>query len=265
MRGMSKSAVQVAREALRAGRAALPPYASRYSKHTYTQPQLFGLLILKQFLRSDYRGLVTTLAEWGALRRAVGLTTVPHYSTLCYAERRLLAGAEKEGPSAARAGGLGLMEPAPASLVAAVDATGLEARHVSLCYGVRRGAAQAAKRPRRRRRGWAKLTAVVHTRSHLIVAAVTGAGPTSDAPEFAPALRRATEALAPRALDAVLADAGYDAEHHHRLCRETLGIRAAVIRLNPRIAGRRWPTTPYRREMRPRFPARSTTSAGTPK
>lgn len=100
MRPMSKSAVQVAREALRAGRAALPPYASRYSKHTYTQPQLFALLILKQFLRTDYRGLVTLLAEWGELRRAVGLTTVPHYSTLCYAERRLLAGAEKGGPSA---------------------------------------------------------------------------------------------------------------------------------------------------------------------
>ena len=100
MRRMSKSAVQVAREALRAGRRALPPYASRYSKHTYTQPQLFALLILKQFLKTDYRGLVPLLAERGELRRAVGLTTVPHYSTLCYAERRLLTGAGKGGPSA---------------------------------------------------------------------------------------------------------------------------------------------------------------------
>ena len=100
MRPMSKSAVQVAREALRVGRRALPPYASRYSKHTYSQPLLFALLVLKQFLRTDYRGLVTTLAEWGELRRALGLRTVPHYSTLCYAERRILARAEKGGPSA---------------------------------------------------------------------------------------------------------------------------------------------------------------------
>jgi hypothetical protein len=101
MPAMSKSAVRVAREALAVGRRALPRYASRYSKHTYTQPQLFALLVLRQFLRTDYRGVVTLAAEWRELRRALGLKRVPHYSTLCYAERRLLAGAEKGGPSAA--------------------------------------------------------------------------------------------------------------------------------------------------------------------
>ncbi|HEU4564055.1 MAG TPA: hypothetical protein VFS05_05390 [Gemmatimonadaceae bacterium] len=101
-RPMAKSAVRVAREALAVGRRALPRYASRYSKHTYTQPQLFTLLVLKQFLQTDYRGLVTLLAEWTELRRAVGVRRVPHYSTLCYAARRLLAGAEKGGPSAGR-------------------------------------------------------------------------------------------------------------------------------------------------------------------
>jgi hypothetical protein len=40
MRRMSKSALRVAREALAVGRAALPPYGSRFSRHDYTQPQL---------------------------------------------------------------------------------------------------------------------------------------------------------------------------------------------------------------------------------
>ena len=101
MRAMSKSAVRVAREALAVGRSALPAYGSTFSKHTYTQPQLFALLVVKQFLRTDYRGLVTLVAEWSELRRALGLKRVPHYSTLCYAERRLLAHAEKGGPFAA--------------------------------------------------------------------------------------------------------------------------------------------------------------------
>jgi len=104
MRAMTTSAVRVAREALAVGQAALPPYSSRFSKHTYTQPQLFALLTLRQFLKTDYRGLVALLAEWGELRRALGLTMVPHYSTLCYAERRLLAGAERGGPSPAPSG-----------------------------------------------------------------------------------------------------------------------------------------------------------------
>jgi hypothetical protein len=97
---MTKSAVRFAREALAVGRAALPAYSGRYAKHTYTQPQLFALLALRQFLRTDYRGLATAVAEWGEVRRALGLRAVPHYSTLCYAERRLLAGAEKGGLSA---------------------------------------------------------------------------------------------------------------------------------------------------------------------
>jgi len=130
----------------------------------------------------------------------------------------------------------------------AVDATGLEARHVSLYYRVRRG---EAKRPRHRRRAWPKLTAVVHARSHLILGAVTGTGPTQDSPDFTPVMRQAAALVR---LDTALADAGYDAEHNHRLCREELGLRRAVIKLNPRNCSRRWPQSPYRRAMRRAFP-----------
>lgn len=99
MRSMSQSAVSVAREALAAGRASLPEYGSRYSMRDYTQPQLFALLVLRQFLRTDYRGVVTLVAEWSELRRALGLTKVPHYSTLAHASRRILAEAEAGGHS----------------------------------------------------------------------------------------------------------------------------------------------------------------------
>lgn len=99
MRTLTKSAVRLAREALAVGEGTLPPYSSRFSRHDYTQPQLFALLALKQFLRTDYRGVVTLVGEWSELRQALGLTKVPHYSTLCYAEQRLLNGAEKGGSS----------------------------------------------------------------------------------------------------------------------------------------------------------------------
>ena len=101
MRAMTSSAVRLAREALAVGRAALPRYSCRQSRHDFTQAQLFALLVLRQELRLDYRGLVARLAEWGEVRRALGLAKVPHYSTLCYAARRLLADAEKGGPSVA--------------------------------------------------------------------------------------------------------------------------------------------------------------------
>jgi transposase len=127
-----------------------------------------------------------------------------------------------------------------------VDATGLETRHVSAHFGLRRAGSG------HRQRAWPKLTAVVHTASHLIAGAVPGVGPSQDSPDFAPAVRQAA-ALA--AFDAALADAGYDAEHNHRLCREELGMRQAVIALNPRNAGDRFPKTPYRCALRQAFPA----------
>lgn len=99
MREMTKSAVALAREALAVGQRALAPYSCPKARHDYTQPQLFALLALKQMLRLDYRGVVALVAEWTEVRRALGLTRVPDHSTLCYAAHRLLAGAEKGGPS----------------------------------------------------------------------------------------------------------------------------------------------------------------------
>ena len=119
---------------------------------------------------------------------------------------------------------------------------------MSAYFHHRRG---AAKRRGNRRRAWPKLTAVWHTASHLILGAVTSTGPTQDSPDFTPAMRQACALVA---LDTVLADAAYDAEHNHRLCREVLGVRQSVIRLTPRSHGRRWPTPPYRRALRRAFP-----------
>jgi hypothetical protein len=86
----TKDPIALARAALEAGKRALPDYSCSKSCHLYTQPQLFAMLALKQFLKLDYRGVVTWLSRWKELRDALGLTRVPHYSTLCYAERRLL-------------------------------------------------------------------------------------------------------------------------------------------------------------------------------
>ena len=92
---MAKSPVALAREALRVGQGGLARYSSRFSRKDFTQPQLFAILALRQFFKTDYRGIVQLLADLSDLRKALGLKKVPHYSTLCYAEKRLL----KRGPS----------------------------------------------------------------------------------------------------------------------------------------------------------------------
>lgn len=54
MRTMTKSVLQVVRDALVAGEVALPTSASRFSRHDYMRPQLYALLVLRRFLRTDY-------------------------------------------------------------------------------------------------------------------------------------------------------------------------------------------------------------------
>ena len=127
-------------------------------------------------------------------------------------------------------------------MVAAVDSTGYDARPVS-GYFVRRCGRRGAQRR------WPKLTAVVDTRTHLLLAAAVTRGPRQDAPELVPVVRRAVRATP---IDTLLADAGYDSEDNHATCRERLGIRSTVIALNWR-GSRKWPRAKYRRQMVRRF------------
>ena len=87
---MTKSPIQLAQVALMHARSALPPYSGPKSRHDFTQPQLFAILVLKAFFQTDYRGICAMLQDWSDLRRTLGLRKVPHYSTLCHAEQRLL-------------------------------------------------------------------------------------------------------------------------------------------------------------------------------
>jgi hypothetical protein len=87
---MTKSPVALAKEALAVAEAALPPYSSRFSKKDFTQPQLFAVLALRQFFKTDYRGTVQLLRDFPELRSGLELKKIPHYSTLCYAEGRLV-------------------------------------------------------------------------------------------------------------------------------------------------------------------------------
>jgi hypothetical protein len=94
---------------------------------------------------------------------------------------------------------------------------------------------------------WPKVNGLIHTQSHLILAAIFTEGPSHDSPELPGLMRQAASRVK---LDRLLADSGYDAEKHHVLGREKLNIRSTLIALNPRNQGRRWPKEKYRRQMK---------------
>jgi hypothetical protein len=84
-RKMTKSPVALAKMALRVAKDSLPIYSHQFSPKIFTQHQLFAILILRQFLKTDYRGIIQMLLDFSDLRNVLELKKVPHYSTLCYA------------------------------------------------------------------------------------------------------------------------------------------------------------------------------------
>jgi hypothetical protein len=92
-RSMTKSPLALAQEALALGEDGLPLYGSARSRHDFTLPQLFAILVLRQFFRTDYRGIVQLLADLPTLRETLHLKKLPHFTTVQKAHQRL----EKRG------------------------------------------------------------------------------------------------------------------------------------------------------------------------
>jgi hypothetical protein len=85
---MTKSPLKVAHLTLQLATQSIPLYSSKFSKRDFTQPQLLAMLVLKQFFKTDYRGMVQLLHDMSDLRAVLGLKKVPCHGTLHFAEQR---------------------------------------------------------------------------------------------------------------------------------------------------------------------------------
>jgi hypothetical protein len=212
------------------GKLALPDYAHKFSPKTYTQPQLFACLVLKEFLHRDYRGIEALLKDTPELAAVIDLKTVPDFTTLQKAADRLLVSVEA-GRLLDLTIRLGkfigkLSSKAP---LAAMDGTGLESRHASAYY-VRRKAKGGKSEQKLTYQRFPKAGLVCECRSHLILAVVPHRGPGPDITHFRRAFDQAHRRLR---FTTLAADAGYDAEHTHLYARSH-GVRTLI----PPLIGR---------------------------
>lgn len=89
-RAATRSPVALARKAYQVAQASLPAYFSDRSRKDFTTAQLYACLVLMEFFKTDFRGIVAYLNDFAELRQALKLNDkVPHYSTLCRAKERL--------------------------------------------------------------------------------------------------------------------------------------------------------------------------------
>jgi hypothetical protein len=81
--------VQFSAVSVDVARAIVPAYRSKYSKHTFTQPQLLVILCLMRYEDWTFREAEVRLAEHRELREALGLQKLPDYSCGGYRPYRL--------------------------------------------------------------------------------------------------------------------------------------------------------------------------------
>jgi hypothetical protein len=77
------------RTCLHLARQAIPDSRSKFSKHTFTQPQHIALNALRVKLNLPYRDFVDLLEEMPRLRETLGLKQVPRFTTIQKAFDRL--------------------------------------------------------------------------------------------------------------------------------------------------------------------------------
>ncbi|UCD49554.1 MAG: IS5 family transposase [Phycisphaerales bacterium] len=235
----SKSPKAVARAAYAVAKKALPAHSHKFSPKRFTQPQLFVCLVLKVFHKTDYRDLVAILQDNPDLCKAFGLARVPHFTTLQKASKRLL---RLRMANELLHHSVKALRQSKKVALAAVDSTGLEAKHISRYFVRRRRSKQLQTYENTHYRRWPKLAMVCDWRNHLVLSAITTRGPSVDIDQFEKTL---TPAIDRYTLKHILADAGYDSESNHRFARDQHNIRSTI----PPTHGR--PTTkPFRGKYR---------------
>ena len=218
----------------------MPAFRSKFSKKTFTQPQLLAALILKAYLRQTYREAEAWWVATDCVRGLLQLRQAPDHSTLCWffhhkVNERLLA----------RLLALCLPPYDPQQnrrRVVTLDSTGFEAGHCSRYYRWRCG--------RHGQHGWPKWIIAVWLPLQLICAQRAHGGPSGDFGELPPLVTAARRTLP---FGRLLGDAGFASEANHRFCHEVLGIESILGQFARHGCA---PRTPWRKRLARQSPRR---------
>jgi len=190
----------------------IPPYSSKYSKRTFTQQQLFVLLILKQKLRLSYERLIDDLKTRTNILLMLGLSKLPAPSTLRMFARRvkpifveLLIGnciklAKKR------------------KLKLGIDSTGFELKDGSFYYARRAGLSTTYK-------NYLKLSISADLDKQVVVATKVRKKKSNDTIDF---LELAKESSKHKEIKSIAADKGYDSEKNHKFVIRTLKAKSLI-------------------------------------
>jgi hypothetical protein len=218
---MATKLERVAALAMNLGQRHLADYGATRSRHDFTQRQLMACLILRAYLKTTYRGLLDILAGHGRLRTALGLEgKLPHFTTL----QKFSSRSEVLEIADALIGQIGkwalrAQVSTGKKVAVAMDATGMETSVASAHFASRAG---------RTRRRWVKLSLAVVCGNLFPLGLVMDWGPSNDKCQAFALLEKSFEEPVPGRRPRLYADAGYDADWIHELCRGEWGVESII-------------------------------------
>lgn len=187
--------MRVARLAYALAKQTFPLYSHPKSPHKFTQPQWVACVLLMYYLKLSYRDVEDGLLATDQVCQVLELKPIPDYSTLAYANQRLLKMSRLNDLNRKLLDQADVEEEAVAS-----DTTGFPTTQASRYYRSRSGL---------RLREYPKGAYAVGTRSLFILAWRQGKGPGHDR-VFLGGLRRDARRSTPPRCWVMLGDAGFD-------------------------------------------------------
>ena len=193
-------------------------YGHKFSKKIYTLHQHIVLLALREYHKGmGFRRFCKLLPDYSLLLGYLGLSQIPHFTTLHKVSHRL-KGSLIEG--------IFLGFARKAMFRAGIDSTGMSLQHSTYYYEKRLEHFRKAKkrkpgRPRKRRKKKHQYTSIfADLDKQLILSTKLLRGNKSDNKMMRPTIRKAKELF-----DKIIsndADRGYDAEYNHAFTNEEL-------------------------------------------
>jgi len=215
---MQKRASKLIRIAVRAQQAAkyvLPEHSSKFSRKDFTQHQLLAIAVLKQKTDEDYRDTVDGIGS--DLVQAMGLTKIPHFTTLQKFIKRL--DSQVLDALIAVVAVLIIGEKLIKGSVVGIDSSGYPASHAS-SYFVRR----IKRKPTHKT--FLKGSFIGDLTNQVIVCCKLRNFPSHDIIDFKKLLERAHAIL--KRIREVHADKAYDGKDEIRLIEKCLKAVAYV-------------------------------------
>ncbi len=190
---------------------AIPEYFSKFSNKIFSNHQHLVLVVLKQKLRTTWRGL-TELLEISIVPQVLKLVRIPHFTTLIRFSKKVSPILVNELITYSAS----LSKPKVLKL--AVDATGLELDKASKYYAVIRG-------EQTKKKEIIQITACGLIDNLMIssvrIARYTGVRNC----DFLPVLEESTQLAK---VEFVAADKGYDANKNHEYVEKTLKAKSCI-------------------------------------